>query len=87
MNKMIKIKDGCWIDLKDGKLPEIVGKKISIHEYNRADYQKDGFRFGTIESISLPRSILVSFQDDCHHAKKTISRYLLRSIVDGVIHD
>lgn len=85
---MLVIKDG-WINVEDGKLVEssLIGKKISIHNYVRADSKVDGYRFGTIESTFLPRSILVSFQDGNHHAEKTISRYLVRSIKDGVIHD
>lgn len=85
---MIKIQDG--FPAKAELFGANIGKKISINRYLRPDSKVDGFRFGTLESLSKSKNgwyILVSYQEGNHHGEKTISAYSLKNIAEGIIHD
>ena len=85
---MIKIQDG--FPARAELFGANIGKKISINRYLRPDSKVDGFRFGTLESLSKSKNgwyILVSYQEGNHHGEKTISAYSLKNIAEGIIHD
>jgi hypothetical protein len=85
---MIKIQDG--FPARAESFGANIGKKVSINRYLRPDSKVDGFRFGTIESLSKSKNgwyILVSYQEGNHHEEKKVSAYSLKYIAEGVIHD
>jgi len=85
---MIKIQDG--FPARAELFGSNIGKKISINRYLRPDSKVDGFRFGTIESLSKSKNgwyILVSYQEGNHHEEKKVSAYSLKFIAEGIIHD